>query len=166
MKIILQSLIAKLFCKDEGMEEPTPTIIPARKRSWLVAAFGTTIVLGLASRHYPFLFPGAFGKYPGDALWALMVYFGWGLVFPKKPMIQILFLTLATSLGVEFGKFYRVPWLNDFRETTIGHLLLGASFSWQNLFAYAVGASIGGVLDCWFLSQRNNGPQLTSRNDS
>src|SRR6185503_3873937 len=97
MKIILQSLIAKSFCKDEEMKEPAPTSILARKRSWLVAAFGATIVLGLASRHYPFLFPTALGKYPGDALWALMVYFGWGFIFPKKPMIQILFLTLATS---------------------------------------------------------------------
>jgi hypothetical protein len=30
-----------------------------------------TIAIGLASRKLPWLFPEVFGKYPGDALWAI-----------------------------------------------------------------------------------------------
>ena len=81
-------------------------------------------------------------------------------------MIQIFFLTLAISVGVEFGKLYRVPWLDDFRATAVGHLLLGSSFSWQNLLAYAAGAAVGGMLDVWLLSRGNCSGQPALRRDS
>jgi len=76
-----------------------------------------------------------------------MVFFGLGFVFPKRPTLQLFWFTLAISYGVEFSKLWQAPWLIHFRDTTIGHLLLGSTFWWQNLVAYAVGAMIGVVLD-------------------
>ncbi|HEY2081833.1 MAG TPA: DUF2809 domain-containing protein [Verrucomicrobiae bacterium] len=119
----------------------------ARRRTWSFVALVFVVLLGLASRRYPVLFPEALGKYPGDALWALMVFVAWGIVFPRKPTWQIFVYTLAASYCVEFCKLYRAPWLDDFRNSTIGHLLLGSSFSWQNLIAYMVGAVIGAVAE-------------------
>ena len=49
----------------------------ARQRPITLLAITATIALGLASRKYPALFPAIFEKYPGDALWAQMVY--WAL---------------------------------------------------------------------------------------
>jgi hypothetical protein len=112
-----------------------------------VVALILVVGLGLASRRYPFLFPAALGKYPGDSLWALMVFLGWGVLFPKKPVRQIFLLTLAVSYSVEFSKLYHPNWLDHFRDTTIGHLLLGSTFWWQNLVAYTVGAVVGVLLD-------------------
>jgi hypothetical protein len=117
----------------------------ARKRAGSLAALVLVILLGLASRRFPALFPDVLGKYPGDALWALMAFVGWGLVFPRRSTLQIFVFTLVTSYGVEFLKLYRAPWLDDFRASTVGHLILGASFSWQNLIAYTIGAVVGAL---------------------
>ena len=119
---------------------------PARKRTWFLAALILVILAGLASRRYP-LFPAALGKYPGDALWAIMVFVGWGFIFPRRPTLQILALALATAYAIEFFKFYRAPWIDELRASTVGHLIFGASFSWQNLIAYTIGAAIGALLD-------------------
>jgi hypothetical protein len=70
-----------------------------------------------------------------------------GIVFPRKSVSQILIFTLATSYCVEFCKLYQTPWLHDFRNSTIGHLLLGSTFSWQNLIAYTIGAAIGALVE-------------------
>jgi hypothetical protein len=39
------------------------------------------------------------------------------------------------------------PWLAAFRHPTLGHLLPGHVFSWQNLAAYGVGVLAGAALD-------------------
>jgi hypothetical protein len=106
-----------------------------------------TIALGLASRRWPAALPAVFGKYPGDALWALMVFFGWRALRPRARTRDVALLALATSAAVECAKLWQAPWLVAFRYTTIGHLLLGHVFSWENLVAYAVGVLGGVTLD-------------------
>ena len=53
-----------------------------RGRRPLALACVAAIALGLASRALP-VFPTALGKYPGDALWALMVLFGLAFLRPE-----------------------------------------------------------------------------------
>jgi hypothetical protein len=120
----------------------------ARKRPWYIVAIFGVIALGLASRHFPTLFPDTLGKYPGDVLWALMVFLGWGIIFPKHSTFYILIYTLITSDGVEFCKFYDTAWIVNFRHTTPGHLILGSVFSWKNLVAYTIGAIVGVLSEC------------------
>jgi len=112
-----------------------------------VAAMALTLLLGLASRHWSDALPALLGKYPGDALWALMVFFGWRALRPRATTRRVALLALATSAAVEFAKLWQAPWLVQFRHTTGGHLLLGHVFSWQNLVAYGVGALAGIGLD-------------------
>ena len=50
-------------------------------------------------------------------------------------------------MAVECAKLWQAPCLVAFRYTTIGHLLLGHVFSWQNLVAYAFGVMVGVALD-------------------
>lgn len=123
---------------------------------WAVCLFAI-IVLGLASRKYSFLFPEVFGKYPGDVLWSLMVYFGWALFKPTIPPTRIAIYTLITSYLDEFSQLIQVPWLNLIRHTTLGHLILGTGFSWYDIFSYTIGVVIGLFLDIIIckLSSRN-----------
>ena len=114
-----------------------------RKRTWYLLAFVVTIALGLASRRFPHLLPVALGKYPGDALWALMVFFGMGAIFNKVPSLQLGCGALAFSFGIEALKLWQTPWLVGLRHTTLGHLVFGHVFSWQNLVAYTVGVLAG-----------------------
>ena len=101
------------------------------------------IGLGLASRRFPGLFPAVFGKYPGDALWTLMVLCGWAFVFPRQAPWRIALYALATSFAVECFQLYQAPWASALRATTLGRLALGTTFGWMDLLAYTVGAGLG-----------------------
>jgi hypothetical protein len=118
-----------------------------RSRLWLAAGFMAVIALGLASRKYPFLFPAILGKYPGDALWALMVLLGCAFWRPRATTGRLALTALAISCLVEFSQLYQAPWINAIRHTTMGHLVLGSTFSWLDMVAYAVGISAGALLD-------------------
>ncbi|MFC4314432.1 DUF2809 domain-containing protein [Steroidobacter flavus] len=107
------------------------------------------IALGLASRQFPSLFPSIFGKYPGDALWATMVFVGLAFVKPRASTVGLAVVAFAISCLVEFSQLYQAPWLNAVRATTIGHLALGSTFSWFDIAAYAVGVLIGAVVDAF-----------------
>lgn len=105
------------------------------------------IFLGLASRKYPFIFPSQWEKYPGDALWSMMVYVGVALLRPTMSIIRLAGWTLLISYLDEFSQLIQHPVLNQFRHTTIGHLLLGTTFLWNDLWAYMVGVLIAILFD-------------------
>ena len=119
----------------------------APRRAVALVAMLVTIALGLASRRWPGALPAALGKYPGDALWAMMVLFGWRALRPRARTRDVALLALATSAAVEVAKLWQAPWLAQFRHTSFGRLLLGQVFSWQNLVAYAIGVLAGAAVD-------------------
>lgn len=118
----------------------------SRSRAWLAVGIAAIIALGLASRSFP-LFPAALGKYPGDALWALMVFLGFAWLLPRAATLKLATLALSFSYLVEFLQLYQPPWLDAVRSTTPGHLVLGSAFSWLDLIAYAIGVSLGALAD-------------------
>ncbi len=122
-----------------------------RSRLWLVVGFVAVIALGLASRKFTWLFPALFGKYPGDSLWALMVFLGWAWCKPGASTRNIAGLAVTTSCLVEFSQLYQASWLNSIRSTTLGHLVLGSTFSWLDIAAYAVGVLVGALIDALVL---------------
>ena len=128
------------------------SISTPRSRPWLLAGFIAIIALGLASRHYSFLFPAFLGKYPGDALWALMVFLGCAFFKPRASTRRLAAAALAIACLDEFSQLYQAPWINAIRSTTMGHLVLGSTFSWLDMAAYAVGVSMGALIDAWAVS--------------
>ena len=124
-----------------------PVATSGRKRVWYVLATIVTIALGLVSRHFRGALPEVLGKYPGDALWALMVFFGWGAVLTRASTVRVAMLTLGVCVAIETLKLYQAPWIIGIRHTTLGHLVFGHVFSWANLFAYAVGTVAGGGVE-------------------
>ncbi len=105
------------------------------------------IALGLASRKYPALFPAGLEKYPGDSLWALMVFAGYCTLLPASKTLKVAVLALVTSYSVEFSQLYQAPWIHAIRATTPGHLILGSTFHGPDLVAYTIGVVIGAALD-------------------
>ena len=122
-----------------------------RKRKWYLLAVVATIVTGLASRRFSYLLPAFAGKYPGDALWSLMVFLGMGVIFNKTSSLRLGSGALVFSFGIEALKLCRIPWLAGIRHTTLGHLVFGHVFSWQNLVAYSVGVLAGVVAEVLIL---------------
>jgi hypothetical protein len=130
------------------------TTMPRNRHIYSLAVV-LTIALGLASRMLPPGLPAIFGKYPGDALWALMVFFIWGTICTKSPTHHIAALALLSSFGIEILKLNQTPWLVSLRYTSIGHLIFGHVFSWQNLVAYSIGVGIAYPLDIRINRRRN-----------
>jgi hypothetical protein len=122
-----------------------------RSRMVYAALVLLVIVAGLASRRYPFLLPTQLGKYPGDALWALMVMLLCGLAKPGWSMAHTAVTALAISFAVEFSQLYQADWINAIRHTTLGHLVLGSGFNAGDLLAYTVGVAIGAAAELLML---------------
>ena len=125
----------------------------SRKPFGQFCAVAIVVVVGLASRKIPGLFPAFLGKCPGDALWALMVFFLWGIVLPMASTMRVAILALAVSFGVEFSQLYHAPWIDAIRSTTIGHLALGSAFYWLDLAAYTAGVLLGVLIE-WLTGWR------------
>ena len=96
-------------------------------RRWYAAAFIGVVALDLASRRYPGLVPAFLGKYPGDTLWALMVFCGLGFLNGCSTA-RLAFYAPLISYADELSQLYQAPWINQIRATSIGHLILGSTF--------------------------------------
>ena len=107
------------------------------------------IVCGLSLRWYgfPLGLPAFVVKYGGSLLWATMVFLLVGVMLPRLTRSQLAAGAAAIAIVVEFSRLVHVPWLDAFRLTTAGALLLGRIFSLWNLVAYAVGIAFGIWID-------------------
>lgn len=110
-------------------------------------AFAAAFTLGIASRHLPVPLPSWLGKYPGDALWATMIYFGLCALHPNAARNRTIAAGLGFCIAIEFVKLYHAPWLDVIRGTGLGRLVFGYAFSWRNLVAYTLGIGLGVMVD-------------------
>ena len=101
---------------------------PERRRLLQVGATVAVIALGLASRAYPQFVPAALGKYPGDALWAMMIVFALGVLATRMRTWQLALTALLICFAVEFGQLVQAPWLVALRAHPLGFFLLGRRF--------------------------------------
>ena len=115
------------------------------KRSRIIyfALIVITMVLGLASRQFGDWLPVFLRNYAGDALWAMMVFWGIGFLFSKMAAAKVMLAALVFSFAIEFSQLYQADWINVLRHTTLGGLILGYGFLWSDLVCYTVGILIG-----------------------
>ena len=115
------------------------------KRSRIIyfALIVITMVLGLASRQFGDCLPVFLRNYAGDALWAMMVFWGIGFLFSKMAAAKVMLAALVFSFAIEFSQLYQADWINVLRHTTLGGLILGYGFLWSDLVCYTVGILIG-----------------------
>ena len=86
-------------------------------------------------------------KYGGSLLGATMVLLLVGALLPRLPRSQLASIAAVIATVVEFSRLLHAPWLDAFRLTTAGALLLGRIFSLWNLVAYAIGILLGACID-------------------
>ena len=103
----------------------------------------TVVAAGLLWRSGLIPLPQWLSNYGGDALWALMVFVGFGFLLPRASTLLVALVALAFSWGVEFSQLYHAPWIDFIRATIPGRLVLGNTFAWPDLIAYAVGVAVG-----------------------
>lgn len=138
-----------------------------RRRVWwgtLLLLVGT-FLLGIGLRF------GHFGqglwvrKYGGSVTWAMEIYWliSGVLRCPSRSVrgeavdccgglvgsLWSMVISGMIGTAVEFLKLVHTPWLEWFRGTLAGVLLLGRFFSWWDILAYWVAVGTAAVLDRW-----------------
>jgi hypothetical protein len=127
------------------------------RRSRIIARAGLCLAVmacGLALRGWGFgLGLSAFVvKYGGSVLWGTMVFVLVAIAASRLFPARIAATAVAIAIGVELFRLVHLPWLDAFRLTLPGALLLGRIFSIWNMLAYGVGIAIGALLDRSVLS--------------
>jgi hypothetical protein len=115
-------------------------------RAWLWLSI---IVCGLALRGFGsgLGLPAFFVKYGGSLLWGTMVFFSAAMVARGQSRPRIALISISIAVCVELFRLVHAPWLDAFRLTTAGALMLGRIFSPWNMPAYGVGIIFGMLLD-------------------
>ena len=104
------------------------------KRTVYIVLMAVIVFAGLWSRRVAWVPAGM-----GDALWAMLMYCLWRVVFIRRRLRWVALCSLFACYAVEFSQLLRWPWLVSFRSTAVGHLLLGQGFLWTDLVAYTAG---------------------------
>lgn len=113
-----------------------------------------TMIMGLLSRKYMNIFPKAIAPFVGDMLWAMMVYFGLRFLIPKLKLTKTLILAIVFSFSIEISQLYQADWINNIRATTLGGVVLGHGFLFEDLISYSLGIVMGCLLDYFLCDKR------------
>jgi hypothetical protein len=137
-------------------------------RSRLVYFFliACTIIAGLLSREFPNLLPRFLDKYPGDALWALMIYFIVGFIFPRWSFVKVALISILFCYCIELSQLYHAAWIDAIRQTKIGSLILGFGFLWTDVLAYTIGVGLGILGEFIFNKMNSRARMHTDRKSS
>lgn len=119
----------------------------SRNRALYAVMALAVIAAGLLWRSRFIPMPQWLSNNGGDALWALMVFVGFGFLLPRASTLMVALLALTFAWGVEFSQLYHAAWIDAIRATLPGRLVLGSTFNWPDLLAYAVGIALGALVE-------------------
>lgn len=118
-----------------------------RNRRLAIALLVIACGLLLRLTGYEIGLPYVLVKYGGSGLWGMMVFWLLAAVMTRQPLLRIVGLSLVVAALTEFSRLYHTPWLDAFRLTLPGALLLGRIFAWGNILAYALGIVLAAVIE-------------------
>jgi hypothetical protein len=109
--------------------------------------------------------PAFFVKYGGSVLWGTMVFFLVAIAASNLSRRMIALISALIAVGVELFRLVHTPWLDAFRLTLAGALLLGRIFQPWDMLAYGVGIVLGLLLDRFgmsFIASERDAPHSAS----
>ena len=110
-----------------------------RNREFYFVFLLIVLGLGMGIRKFPNLFPSFIAEYFPDALWAIAVFLLFGSLAGTTPSGKILVASLTCAIVIEFSQLIHISWLDHFRQSTLGALLLGSGFIWSDILCYLIG---------------------------
>lgn len=118
-----------------------------KKRSIYFILTLVSVIMGLLSRKFMFIFPKSIAPFVGDMIWAMMIYFGFRFLSPNLNLLKSFLIALLFCFSIELSQLYQADWINAIRGTTLGGLILGHGFLWEDLVSYSIGVIIGFLID-------------------
>ncbi|MCP4113159.1 MAG: DUF2809 domain-containing protein [Desulfobacteraceae bacterium] len=85
--------------------------------------------------------------YVADALWAMMLFFIFGLVFRKWTTMRIFAVSILFTWSIELTQLYHAPWAEYLRSIKFFALILGFDFLFSDLIAYTLGITAGALIE-------------------
>jgi hypothetical protein len=119
------------------------------------AAVMAVIVTGLAIRAPGLGLPWMVAKYAGSVLWGTMIYLLLAMAAPDATARRRAGIAALIAALLELSRLYHASWLDEFRLTPAGALLLGRIFSGWNILAYWTGIAGGMVADTVICGRRS-----------
>ncbi|CAM5282008.1 DUF2809 domain-containing protein [Leifsonia shinshuensis] len=110
----------------------------ARRRALLLVLAAATVVVGLTVHE---TLQSAAGAFAGDALYAVLLFLLVALVVPRAPVVVVGGVAFAVCAAVEVLQLTGVPARLSAAIPGV-ELVLGSTFQWVDLVAYAVGAGL------------------------
>ncbi|WID97879.1 DUF2809 domain-containing protein [Bosea vestrisii] len=117
-------------------------------RRVVLALFAIVIIaIGLTTRLPGVAWPPIFAKCLGSALWGVMVYCVVAWLRPGWHLARVALAASCVAVAVELSQLWHPAWLDAFRATRMGVLLLGRFFAWADIVAYLVGIGAAAATD-------------------
>jgi hypothetical protein len=120
----------------------------------------TTVAAGLTIRFAQLGLPHAIVKWGGSTLWAVMIYWVISTAFGSHRIVRNVILSGTVATAIEFLKLYDATWLDAFRRTLPGIILLGRIFTFRDIVAYWIAIVIAAILELVALPQSKNASSL------
>jgi glycopeptide antibiotics resistance protein len=123
-------------------------------RMYYCAVCILVIITGLSSRssHLPtWVFENI-----GDILWAMMIYYGIRILYPRHPSKLTAIIALLFCFSVETSQLYQEEWINKIRQTRLGSLVLGRGFLILDLLRYTIGIILAFLTDFLIKKKQQN----------
>jgi hypothetical protein len=77
-------------------------------------------------------------------------------LFPATKTYKLVLLALILTWGIEFSEMYQADWINAIRDTRLGGLILGFTFTWSDLLCYMCGIGAGALIDRILVNERRS----------
>lgn len=110
-----------------------------RLRIFLIISLVVLFVLGVLTKEYVGPHRHWFKNYCGDMVFVMFLYFFVKLLKPYMHAITLGMASFATVSLIEFTQKVSYPWLDDFRATFWGQLILGQHFDKKDFIYYGLG---------------------------
>jgi hypothetical protein len=120
-----------------------------KKRLFYLLLTFVFIVIALTVREIWAYLPDFINIWLGDYLWDVMLFWACMVLFLHTNRLKIALSLVVFCWCVEASQAFHTPWLDAFRNTTFGGLLLGHGFLWSDIIAYTAG-----VVTAYFVDKR------------
>ncbi len=124
-----------------------------KKRLFYLGLTIFTLFFALFIRNSWSKLPYCINFWIGVFLWAMMLYWACRFVFLHVNRSIMTVLLIIFCWTIETSQMFHTVWLDAFRNTTFGGLLLGHGFLWSDILAYTAGAVAGYLIDKYCITK-------------
>ncbi|HEY5796595.1 MAG TPA: DUF2809 domain-containing protein [Bosea sp. (in: a-proteobacteria)] len=105
------------------------------------------IAIGLTTRLPGIGWSPIVAKYLGSLFWGAMVYCLVAWLLPSWRPVAVALVASCIAVLIEFSQLWHQSWLDEFRATRLGVLLIGRFFAWADIAAYLAGIAVVAGID-------------------